>query len=181
MKPTRSTLDYALLGLLARKPASGYDLRRIFQDTLLGSYSDSPGSIYPALRRLEAAKLIQGRGGNTGRRRRLFALTPRGRAALARWLAEPVSVDQLARDAGAFELRLAFLSDVLPAHDLARTLRDHAGALDTQHEQVAEVHRSIGGQLSPSAHLALELGMSMIRARATWCRQAARRWRSSAS
>src|SRR5580704_12277438 len=54
------TLGYALLGLLHQKPASGYDLRKIFSSTSLKSYSDSPGAIYPALGRLEKQGLIRG-------------------------------------------------------------------------------------------------------------------------
>ena len=32
---------------------SGYDLRKVFEETALGNYSSSPGAIYPALSRLE--------------------------------------------------------------------------------------------------------------------------------
>ena len=50
--PRLSSLDCAILGLLSRRPGSGYDIRRVFQTTALGRYSDSPGSIYPAIKRL---------------------------------------------------------------------------------------------------------------------------------
>jgi hypothetical protein len=49
-----TTLEFALLGLLDQRPLSGYDLRRIFATTPFTYYSDSPGAVYPALRRLEA-------------------------------------------------------------------------------------------------------------------------------
>jgi DNA-binding PadR family transcriptional regulator len=49
-----STLEFALTGLLRQKPQSGYDLRKTFTDTAMRHYSDSPGSIYPAMRRLQA-------------------------------------------------------------------------------------------------------------------------------
>ena len=48
-----SLLGYALLGLLHQKPSSGYALRRVFATTPMGTFSDSPGAIYPALGRLE--------------------------------------------------------------------------------------------------------------------------------
>ena len=47
-----SPLDYLLVGLLSGGPRSGYDLRRQIGDSPLRVYSDSPGAIYPALRRL---------------------------------------------------------------------------------------------------------------------------------
>jgi len=53
-------LGYALLGLLTGKPSSGYDLRKFFASTAVGTFSDSPGAIYPALQRLAASGLIRG-------------------------------------------------------------------------------------------------------------------------
>ena len=54
------SLGYALLGLIEQKPASGYDLRKIFSSTSMKYYSDSPGAIYPALGRLEQQGLLRG-------------------------------------------------------------------------------------------------------------------------
>ena len=86
-----STTPYALLGLLSIEPMSGYDIRRNLEESLSYFWSESYGQIYPALKRLEAARLIapvKQRAPET-RRRRLYRLTPRGRARLRKWLAEP--------------------------------------------------------------------------------------------
>lgn len=56
-----SLLGYALLGLLHQRPSSGYALRRTFATMPMGTFSDSPGAIYPALRRLEQQGLVRGR------------------------------------------------------------------------------------------------------------------------
>jgi DNA-binding PadR family transcriptional regulator len=55
-----SKLGYALLGWLRANPASGYDLHKVFSTTAMMTYSDSPGAIYPALRRLQEQDLIRG-------------------------------------------------------------------------------------------------------------------------
>jgi DNA-binding PadR family transcriptional regulator len=56
-RPTGSAkipcLGYALMGLPQGKPWPGYELRKIFSSTAMRTYSDSPGAIHPALRRLE--------------------------------------------------------------------------------------------------------------------------------
>lgn len=52
------TLDVALLGLLADEPMHGYQLRSQLKEVLGTVRSYSYGSLYPALRRLEAAELI---------------------------------------------------------------------------------------------------------------------------
>ena len=53
MKAHYSQLGYALLGLIHQQPLSGYDVKKIFASTPMAGFSDSPGAIYPALRRLE--------------------------------------------------------------------------------------------------------------------------------
>ncbi len=54
-----STLGYAVLGLLAREPASGYDLTRRMQ-AWIGFFWRAPHSrIYPELARLEAGGLVR--------------------------------------------------------------------------------------------------------------------------
>src|SRR5260370_23708791 len=80
------TLGFALLGLIWEEPRSGYDLRKFFSSTPMISFSDSPGAIYPALHRLEQRGLVRGHVEERPglRRRRIFQLTARGRAALRR-------------------------------------------------------------------------------------------------
>lgn len=56
-KPT--VLGYAILGLAQEESRSGYSIRKVFETTALGVYSSSPGSIYPALNRLEKNGLVQ--------------------------------------------------------------------------------------------------------------------------
>src|SRR5215831_19732549 len=104
-------LGCALLGLLMEEPLSGYDIRRLFTQTPLATFSDSPGAIYPALKRLEAAGLIGGRVERSAglRRRKLFRLTPAGKAALESWLSEPVTRDAVVRDSDELMLRFSFM------------------------------------------------------------------------
>jgi DNA-binding PadR family transcriptional regulator len=166
-----SSLDLALLGLLARKTASGYELRKIFQTTPLGSYSDSPGSIYPALRRLEALGLIRGRTERTGRRRRPLAITDRGRSALKDWLTTPA--DGAPGDVAQLDLRLAFLSEVFPRRDIWRFLLDWSASIDAQLTSLAAARRELGPNLSLSALLALDLGVELLRTRSAWYRETA--------
>src|SRR4051812_1177259 len=85
-----STTPNAILGLLSIEPMSGYDIRRNLDESLSHFWSESYGQIYPALRRLEAARLIAPvkQAGAGARRKRLYTLTPLGRARLRAWLAE---------------------------------------------------------------------------------------------
>ena len=84
MKPTAVT--WAVLGLIALEPRSGYDVKRIVDRTIRHFWAASYGQIYPELRRLVEAGWITGEDASTGgRRRRLYRITPAGREALLEW------------------------------------------------------------------------------------------------
>jgi DNA-binding PadR family transcriptional regulator len=108
------TLDLALLGLLADAPMHGYELRSRLIELLGTVRSYSYGSLYPALRRLEAAELIAVEQPLidpdsvplTSKRRRLtYHITATGKEHLDTLLAE--AGPQAATDEG-FGVHLAF-------------------------------------------------------------------------
>jgi DNA-binding PadR family transcriptional regulator len=115
---TNSTLEYALIGLIGQKPQSGYDLRKTFTTTGMRHYSDSPGSIYPALKRLLARGWIAAVPGSAEqddpRKRQLFALTEAGKEALVTWLNQPVTRDDVIFRSSELMLRFAFMDGNVP-------------------------------------------------------------------
>src|SRR3954464_9663877 len=85
MKPHAVT--WAVLGLIASKPRSGYDIKRIVDRTIRHFWAASYGQIYPELKRLEAAGWIPGQeGARRGPARRVYRITAEGRRALQDWL-----------------------------------------------------------------------------------------------
>lgn len=141
--------------------------------TALGRYSDSPGSIYPALARLERQGLIDGRMDRSGRRRRVFHLTGRGRQVIGEWIEQPIAVDDLLRDAAIVDLRLAFMSDAAP-DQLDRFLGQYASAAAEYVKRLEAGRDEFENDISRSAALAFELGITLARARASWVRTTAR-------
>ena len=81
------SLKLGLLGLLSIEPQSGYDLAKIFENSLHYVWSASHSQIYPELARLQDDGLIKTveRG---ARGRKAYCITAKGRRALARWLTE---------------------------------------------------------------------------------------------
>lgn len=173
MRTVPSTFEAALLGLLARGPASGYELRKIFQTTPLAAYSDSPGAVYPALRRLEQRGYVSGRAETGARRRKPWQLTAAGRGWLRSWVAQPVTADDVARDAAGVDLRLALVDNVAPGR-LPGFLREYAEAVDEYLAALRAAAAGLSDTLPRSAACALDLGVHLIHARSTWCRRAAR-------
>jgi DNA-binding PadR family transcriptional regulator len=166
-----SALEFAVLGLLAESPKSGYDIRRVFGTTAMRLYSDSPGSIYPALRRLERRKLIVAHRLRTGRRRTTYVLSPRGQASARRWLVAPVTEADVSRHDGSLELKLAFMSSFLPER-LPSFLDEWSAAVATLTHEAAHNRRVWRRQLPLSGELALELGYRTLRSRSAALRRA---------
>lgn len=80
----QGTLDLIVLKLLRSGPANGWDLTQFIQVVSKGVLDVNYGSLYPALRRLEAKGLIKGRWGTSenNRRARFYELTAAGQKQL---------------------------------------------------------------------------------------------------
>jgi transcriptional regulator len=82
-------LDGLLLAVIEAGPLHGYAVIEALQLRSGGTLTLPTGTVYPALRRLEAAGWISGRWSTVdGRRRRTYRLTAAGRRALGQERAE---------------------------------------------------------------------------------------------
>lgn len=76
-------LDLLLLSVLEGGPAHGYAIADELRARSSGAFDLPEGTIYPALHRLEDSGSIESHWEpHAGRRRRVYVLTVRGRAAL---------------------------------------------------------------------------------------------------
>lgn len=81
----QGTLDLIVLKMLRAGPANGWQLTQSIQVVSRGALDVNYGSVYPALRRLEAQGWISGRwaASENNRRARFYELTAAGRKQLA--------------------------------------------------------------------------------------------------
>jgi DNA-binding PadR family transcriptional regulator len=137
--------SYVVLGLVEQAgEATPYDLKQIVAATVGGFFSIPHSQLYAEPERLADAGYLRERREQTGRRRKHYAVTQKGRDALRDWLATPTAELYELRDPGL--LKLAFGGDPqslaaaqLGAHEarleelrtLARTL-EVAGAPEQQ-------------------------------------------------
>ena len=76
-------VDTLLLATVAAEPAHGYLIVERLKQRTGGALALGEGTVYPALYRLEAAGLLTSRWSReSGRKRRIYSLTARGRTAL---------------------------------------------------------------------------------------------------
>jgi PadR family transcriptional regulator AphA len=85
-----SSSKFAILGTLSLHPASGYDIKQFVESSIGHFWNESYGSIYPILKKLAHAGLIQPQQGSRGGRERVvYAITPKGEKELREWLVLP--------------------------------------------------------------------------------------------
>ena len=77
-------LDLLLLAILAEGPAHGYAVIETLRQRSGGTFDLPEGTIYPALHRLEKQSLLSSDWTEeSGRRKRIYKLTPKGKQALS--------------------------------------------------------------------------------------------------
>jgi PadR family transcriptional regulator AphA len=91
--PRLNKTRFVLLGLLADKPKSGYDLKQEIDEVITHFWRESFGQIYPALHSLCTAELVRKDTERNGKRRRhVYTITAAGRRELKAWLTVPPEV-----------------------------------------------------------------------------------------
>ena len=109
-----------ILGMLAARPRSGYEIKQLVDSTARFFWAASYGQIYPELKELEKAGLVTGADSSQGARQRTtFKLTADGRRAAREWIGQPPEVLET-RDEGLLKLFFAGSIDGKRAAEIAR-------------------------------------------------------------
>lgn len=168
------SLRYGLLGVLAEKPASGYDLARRFQELLGQIWPAQHPKIYAELRRLSDEGLIQVESEGP-RRRTAYRVTDKGLGELRAWLTDG-EVDHTMRLQPV--LRSLFFWLMEP-EQLARHLEREAAFYTDMAEQYREygARKEAGefgtGPAVKSMRITVEAAVRLHEALADWARWAA--------
>lgn len=167
---------YAILGLLAQGPKSGYAIKRAVEQTINHFWKESFGHIYPTLSRLAAEGLVEReeRAGASARESQPYRITAAGSAALRAWLEAPVEPEGVRNE---LALKLYFGEQAPLA-----VSRGHLEAHRAQHQarlaQLAaerpglEAAAAAGEPEASFALITLELGLHISAARVAWCEAA---------
>lgn len=162
-------LRHALLGLLAERPMSGYELDQRFEASVGSTWTAGHSQIYPELNRLADDGLIE--AGEPGPRgRKTYAITGAGIAAVRAWLSE-TAPDPTVRDESA--LRTYFLWLMEPEAARAHVERERDAAQETLHAlRATAAARRPATPAERSQRIALEAGLRSAQARAEWAQWA---------
>ena len=107
------TLQYALLGLLSYHDQTGYDLKKMFDDSIRNFWHASISQIYRELNTLQQKGFVTSQILPQADRpdKRVYSITEAGRTAFSQWIAHfPEKLSKEKRDE--FSLRLFFGSSI---------------------------------------------------------------------
>lgn len=176
-----SQLGFALLGLVKQTPQSGYDLRKVFATTPMRHFSDSPGSIYPALRRLQGRKWLTAAAEHgSARKRQVFRITKAGERAFEEWLRQEVTREDVIWGLDGLILRFAFL-DGNVERSVTQTFLERLESELSKY--VAELRHHMAafgpGIKFTTGALAFQCGIQGYEAQLAWTRQAQKELKES--
>ncbi len=121
------SVRHAVLGLLAQRPRHGYELRAAFEAVVGGeeNWDVKPAQIYSTLARLEKSGLVaeDSVGQDGGPEKRIYTITPAGRATLIEWFATGIEREHQ-RDEFFIKLMLSLVSNEANPRVLLQTQRN---------------------------------------------------------
>jgi PadR family transcriptional regulator AphA len=162
-----SSTAHVILGMVDWRPMSGYEIKSMVDRSTRLFWTASYGQIYPELRRLAEAGLIEGKPSpQGGRKRHVYRPTPAGRKELRAWLGIDPEVFET-RDEALLKL---FFADSAGGRTAAATL----DAKRRHHEEIVEYLRGIeaSGQSKGFGQLVLRYGIELNEWSADWCERA---------
>jgi len=116
-----SPTAYVILGMVSREARSGYEIKALVDQTTRFFWAASYGQIYPDLKRLSEAGLVEGRDEPRGERRRtVYEITRKGEDELRDWLRRPPETFEM-REEGLLKL---FFAGALPREEAGQILHE---------------------------------------------------------
>jgi PadR family transcriptional regulator, regulatory protein AphA len=172
------SLRYALLGLLADRPHTGWQLLKHFEGSLAYAWPALHSQIYPELGRLRERGLIE-QTGEGPRGAKEYALTPAGLGELRSWLRE-TSPGRGTRNEALLRVFFLWLLETDEAISYLEGEAAYHRALLEELEQIAASDDPVTAK-ELAYRLALDYGLRDVRARLQWAEAAAASVRSRAS
>lgn len=169
-----SRTRFAVLGALAEGPRSVYAIKQDLSATVGHFWHESYGQLYPMIRQLADEGCVQLLEEGGPRDRKIYAITPRGEAALRGWLEDPA--EYLPPPRNEFLLKMFLGRHVAPEVNLRR-LRRHADRIREtlsayQAIECALLTEDAQEASQPYWLATLRHGMALGRASLAWCEEA---------
>jgi DNA-binding PadR family transcriptional regulator len=139
-------IELVTLGMLMQGRMSGYDIKKITEQTIGIFYKMSYGSLYPALKRLVDEAYLTEEETNDSKNKKLYAVTAKGQQHFIAWLREPLKANK--RE---YMVKI-FFYDYLDEETRQRNLSDYQRSIERQIGQLNAVQAVVAKELEQLEH-----------------------------
>lgn len=165
---------YAVLGALSVCPGSGYDIKKMMEQSTSYFWNESYGQIYPILKQVMEERLATSHAEKQEGKpeRYVYTLTERGMEELQNWLSEPV---EYVVERNELLLKLYFGAHIPREKNIehVRTFQQIQTQLLKKYENI-EINLQAGRASNPELLyplLTLRYGIHRIQALLVWCEE----------
>lgn len=161
-------LEYIILGFLFYSDMSGYDIKQFMTSSTANFYDASFGSIYPMLKKMEAAgrictkEYVEG-----GKYRKLHSITVLGRQEFLQWLEQPI---ELSRDKHTHLVRIFFYG-LLKPETVKALIGRYIETMEAELKKLAELESFIDDRADFFQVSTLDFGKGYYEFNIDWCRK----------
>lgn len=165
-----TSIDYAILGLIKNEAQSGYGIRKIFETTAMGIFSNSPGTIYPALKRLQKFELVENRKNESDGKNK-FHITTSGLQILKKWVTQPLEKNDVEKKLDEVFLRFAFMDDLSSLEEKITFLKSLQNLITIFLQGLQAYHKNEAHNIPVTGRLSFEHGIESYKTTLKWCKK----------
>jgi DNA-binding PadR family transcriptional regulator len=157
---------YFVLGLLAQRPMSGYDIKCCFESFGWLIHGPSFGSLYPMLHALleEEHLTVEVTEGESGLSRKVYTITEEGRQSLEKWIDESLETEKSLKT---FLMHL-MVADNLSREALLTYLKRRRSQVADYQTTLKQIGETTGGNGDLGERLAIDYGRVLAAAETVW-------------
>jgi len=168
----KSRSRFAILGILAQGPCSGYSIKKQIEEKIFNFWHESYGQIYPTLKQMHAEGLVTKTTETQAKRpdRHVYAITEAGYDSLREWLRQPV---ELQPDRIEILLKLIFGRQLTPGENIQH-LETHRQRMTHTNLFFQQLAKNLGASIPddpdlPYYLITLDYGIHTTDAIIRWC------------
>jgi DNA-binding PadR family transcriptional regulator len=161
-------LEFIMLGFLLYGDMSGYDIKQFMESSTAYFYDASYGSIYPTLKRMERnGSVILTETVESGKYKKVYSLTEKGRNDFFRWLEQPIEYRRPRQD---YLVKIFFLG-FLPEDGARSLLAEFIGRMEAKLSELEILEVKLGEHMKGFEGATLDYGKGYYRFTVDWCRR----------
>ena len=165
-EPELPRRDFPFLAMLLLAPMSPNQIKKAMEGSISHFYSAAHSQVYQQASRLVRDGYVKEKEVPGGRRKRILALTPKGRKAVLAWLRAPEAEDQLYSEVLVKVFFASQAGDIAGLREMLERRREESEGMLRDYEQFLPILESASDNPYPA--MTLSAGIHYYRSELAW-------------